>query len=290
MFAHNKQNLELMADMEVLKYTDKRKEYARSIVSVLAHSRNTRPYGRILCMADSSENMRNRIDSIKNADFFKKHKTVIMSVSILLGAALTVMFYPVGFESGNIIDAKGAAAVEKQSSISIGGMNISCKLPWNWTSVNPVIYREEGQPVSDNPLPFGAFETITYLLQDDELIGYIGFSKFEPYTDEIPQEEYHKTVWPYLRLSSFQVWDPFVPVKQTDTGEIGIIDINYMDYDFYDENPGISMAAVPHCESFAIMGYNKEDGVYAAIAFLPDKADRETAAEIIQTMEITCSR
>ncbi|MBQ7903174.1 MAG: M56 family metallopeptidase [Oscillospiraceae bacterium] len=292
---HQRQQIELITDYNVLNRTQQDTAYTTAMVDVLAHNATGVTGHPMLCMTDSVKNMKQRIQNIKHRDFYKKNFnkiTICVSVLFCICWIFLAPTYDTYTPEQPAIykDSHGALAVEKPSSISFGindrHINISCSLPWNWESLGLRHTLVNEVPQSDVPLPLGMFEQTTYLMQDDELIGFIGLSSFEPYTEEIPQEEYHKTVWPQLRLSSFAIWDPFTPVKQTETGEIGLVDINYVDYEYYATHPDTPLADVPHYESFGIMGYNKEDGVYAAIAFLPDKVNRDTALEIARSLEV----
>ena len=283
LFRENRQNMELMADNKALSYTDNHSGYARSMLKILSYCTDSNSANRMLCMADSISNMKKRIASIKQACFFKKNSRKITVASVLLGTCVLLAFYPVKTAdiSPAISDSCGAMAVEKPSSIGVQSLSIECTLPWNWetrtSKLNP-------RPESEIPLPLSQFDYTVDLYQDGELIGYLGMSAFEPYTEEIPAEDYHKTVWPELRLSSMCIWDPFTPIEQTDISETGLVNINYVDYEYLNENPDTVTASAPQFETFGILAYNKEQQMYCGFAFMPDKVSRETAEKIARTI------
>ena len=283
LFRENRQNIELMADNEALTYTDNHTGYARSMLKILSFSTDNNVASRMLCMADSINNMKKRIISIKQARFFKKNNWIIYLVSTILGVCVLMTFEPVKVADipSAITDSYGAMAVEKTSSIGVQSLHIGCTLPWNWETRTSKL---DPRPEGGTPLPISQFDYTVDLYQDNELIGYLGMSTFEPYTEEIPVEDYHKTVWPGLRLSSMCIWDPFIPTDQTEIYETGIADINYVDYEYLNENPDAVTASAPQYKTFGILAYNKEQQMYCGFAFMPDKVSRETAEKIAATI------
>lgn len=137
----------------------------------------------------------------------------------------------------------------------------------------------------DETLPLGEFYTPVYIYNNDKLLGYIGFNVFEPYTDEIEPENYYKTVWPALRISSFFNWEPFTSVIKSDTAETGIADIWYLNPNKIDNHPS-EMANVQILESLGILSYNKQLGVFIGIAFMPDSITREEAQHLAESVKI----
>lgn len=148
--------------------------------------------------------------------------------------------------------------------------------PENWTLKNTK---------GNETTPTGEFYTPVYIYDGDNLIGYIGFNRFEPYTDEIEPEDYYKTVWTPLRLSSFFNWEPYTAVTANETGETGIADIWYLDPDEIDKHPG-ALASVPTLETVGILSYDKKLGVYIGIAFMPNTISREQAEMIAKSVAI----
>lgn len=142
------------------------------------------------------------------------------------------------------------------------------------------------QTKGDETTPTGELHSKVYIYDADKLIGYIGFAIFEPYTKEIEQEQYYKTVYPTLRLPSIAIWDPYTAVKTTDSAETGIVDIWYLDPNEIDNYPG-AMASVPQLETTGILSYDKERKVYIGIAFMPDTVDKAQAEAIAKTVSLT---
>ncbi len=290
LFGKSKQSMEIEVDALVVNHTHQGAAYAKAMVQVLAYNADSQFNRHLMCISDSAENMKKRIENINRKDFFKKYSVTLMITATLFYLVLIGLFFPTvdANEKQQVAfaDEKGAQAVEKRSSIDVQHMNIECTLPWNWTVQSTVT---TPRPETDIPLPPGRFDYTVDLYQDDELIGYIGMSAFEPYTEEIPQEEYHKTVWPGLRLSSMCVWDPFVSLTTTGKCENGLVDIQYVDYEYMAENPGTAVAAAPQYETFGILAYDKEEKMFCGFAFLPGRVSRETATKIALSVTMSNS-
>lgn len=154
----------------------------------------------------------------------------------------------------------------------------SVDLPENWIIQN-------AKPGGEINVP-GDFYTPLPIYDGDNPIGYIGFNIFEPYADEIPQEEYYKTVYPSLRLPSIFHWDPYTPIKTSGTAETGIADIWYLDPEEIDRHPG-AMPSVPQLETIGILSYDKELKVFIGMAFLPDTVTRQQAELIGQSVHLS---
>lgn len=138
----------------------------------------------------------------------------------------------------------------------------------------------------EETLPPGDFYNLLYIYDNDRLAGYIGFNRFEPYTEEIEPELYYQTVWPSLRLSSFFSWEPFASVTRTETSETGIADIWYLDPEEIEKYPG-AVPNIPTIETNGILSYNKELSVYIGIAFMPDSVDREQLENLAESIKIS---
>lgn len=138
----------------------------------------------------------------------------------------------------------------------------------------------------EETVPTGEFYTPLYIYDAEKLIGYIGFNRFEPYTDEIAQEQYYQTVYPNLRLSSMFAWDPYTAVKTTDISETGVADIWYLDAKEINNHPG-AMPDVPSFETIGILSYDKELKVYIGIAFMPETVDKAQAESIAKTVSLS---
>lgn len=126
-------------------------------------------------------------------------------------------------------------------------------------------------------LPMDLYD-LRSIYMDGECIGYLGFCVFEPYEEEIPPEEYYKTVWPGLRLSSSCIWDPFVAVREDENGACGMAEITY-----YEERGGVKT----ECRTQGILAYDKELQVYTGIAFLPGKVQETELAALADSLTFT---
>ncbi len=161
-------------------------------------------------------------------------------------------------------DAQTAATVQLELS-----------LPDGW-SIQAVEQTEEAVP--------GALRTALELSCEGAPMGKVYFASFEPYTDEIPPEEYYKTVYPELRLSRFCVWDPYTPVKgEGGKAETGIAVVSRIDMEH--AQPG-AMAAAPVSESLGILSYDCALKTYVAIEFAPDAVTEAQAREIAQKLSL----
>ncbi len=137
-------------------------------------------------------------------------------------------------------------------------------------------------------LPMSDTEPLQFIYTKDNPdipVGYMFYNGFAPYRDEIRQEDYHKTVWSSLRLSSFFMWDPFTAVRSDETGEAGVVEIHYKDRDEIKNHPG-AMPSVPELDSLGIMVYSIPKRVYAALAFAPDTITQRQAEEIARNIII----
>lgn len=154
---------------------------------------------------------------------------------------------------------------------------LSIDLPDNW-----IIKNEKG----DETVPTRELYSKVFIYDDDKLVGYIGFDLFEPYTEEIEQENYYKTVYPKLRLPSIGFWDPYTAVKTTNISETGVVDIWYLDLSEIDNHPG-AMPDVPSYETNGILSYNKELGVYIGVALMPDMVVQTQVEKIAQSISMS---
>ncbi len=118
--------------------------------------------------------------------------------------------------------------------------------------------------------------------EGETYVGTIGFNRYEPYDGgDIPPEEQYKTVYYELRLSSFEVWDPYTAVRTDDTGESGIANVTYKDQDYMLEHPDVSAAGVPSFETKGILCWNSEITTYVGIRFSPDYPIDDTTLQTI---------
>lgn len=154
---------------------------------------------------------------------------------------------------------------------------VSLTLPEGWSL---------SEKYSGEPLPPAELYTPVYLYNGETLMGYIGFDVFEPYTGEIPPEEYYKTVYPKLRLSSIFCWEPYTAVKTTDNGETGLAEIHYAAPEQIAQHPG-AKAEIPESKADGILCYDKALGVYIGIAFVPNAIDESGIKSIAESVTLS---
>lgn len=121
------------------------------------------------------------------------------------------------------------------------------------------------------------------------LIGEISCESFEPYTGtDVPKEEYYKTVYPSLRLSSIESWtaDYYKVVAGDDNFESALCDVIAKDITKADEYEG-RMAELPTAEFDGILSYNKEQEVFVKIKFEKGYFTEEELEKIAQSIIIS---
>lgn len=147
----------------------------------------------------------------------------------------------------------------------------------------------KGWKISETPgdavMPLGEFYSLRYLFDGDKPVGYIGFDIFEPYTEEVPPEEYYKTVYPKLRLPAFSSWDPYTAVRSTENSETGTVEIHYVDPLLLMSGEGASGNET--LQSNGILCYDKSLGVYVGIAFVPDAVSDEALNTIARSVTVS---
>lgn len=286
-----RQDMELANDEYLLKKLgdDNGAQYAKVLVAVLAQSRNIKFLPGVMCAANDKYTMKRRITMINLSGYFKKHRQIISAVCLMFTMAISCAFLTSCVDDGAngsvskvnlhfpayiVENPNGIMYIERLNSANF---DVKMELPKGWQ------VKMEYDGIS---LPTGELYTPLYLYNGDEPVGYIGFNIFEPYQDEIPQEDYYKTVWATLRLSSVSVWDPFTSVKADGTMESGTVNISYLDPDEIKNHSG-AMADVPMIETNGILAYDKNIQAFVGIAFLPDTVDEATAAAIAQSIEFT---
>lgn len=154
--------------------------------------------------------------------------------------------------------------------------------PQNWT-----LFAKEPDPSAKLYLP-GDFQSPIYLYDVETPIAALGFSTFTPYEDEIEPENYYKTVYPDLRLSSFFQWDPYTAVSRSEDTETGVADIWQLDPSEIENYEG-RLPDCPAIENKGILTYHKGIGVYVGISFAPDVISEEEITELAKSIVIVPS-
>lgn len=137
----------------------------------------------------------------------------------------------------------------------------------------------------DETLPTGEFYTPVYIYESEKLIGYIAFSPFLfDFPDDTPKEGAYPLILPNLSMSSQSQWNPYTAVKAIKNGEVGVVNIEYMDPNDIANHPG-AMPDVDRFTTTGIVAYDIELRVSVAIAFMPDIITEEQATEIAKKVE-----
>lgn len=143
----------------------------------------------------------------------------------------------------------------------------------------------ETRPYDESVYIPGDFSGVLAIYNGNQPVAAIGYSEFTPYEDEIEPENYYKTVYPELRLSSIFGWDEYQPVKTTETGETALAHIWYCD----PKELNNYMGAMPDCpilETNGILAFDKSLQVYVGVAFDPEQITREEVEALAKTLEI----
>ena len=122
----------------------------------------------------------------------------------------------------------------------------------------------------------------------ETLMGVLGCSGYEPYDGEIAPEDEYKSVYSSLRLSSFEIWDPYTPIQTLDYGETGRMEVQYKDAAWAEAHPEVSNAGVPSLETTGLVSFNRELGVYIALRFEPGaEISDDTLDTIARTVRLS---
>lgn len=145
-------------------------------------------------------------------------------------------------------------------------------LPSGWTAALPP-EEERGQSA--------AGFTPVYLMADGEVKAVISYNTFELYEEEIPLEDFYKTVYPFLRLGSLYWWDTYTPIVSTQTTETALATV------FYKEPAdGQDAATWPEVSVPGILSYDQQRLVYIAIQFTDDSLPLEELRSLAKSVSI----
>ena len=292
---YSRQVRELMADAAVVENSTDKNDYAKTIVHLLNLNTGNSTSLYTVSIADSARNMKQRIVNIKRYDFYEKYDYIMGIIFVVLMVVLTLFFAPANANKKDDLPAdfdKGiysntVATPENWVSATVSSADNSvtmyCNIPENWTfGTGGSIDTASGLPVPY--MAFHNYDSSLNIYEDGKLIGYVFFCKFTPYTEEIPTQQYHQTVWTDLRLSSMCIWDPFTSVKQWKTGESGTADIYYTDMEALNRD-NLTNAEAPHYSTKGVLAYDKAKEYYIGFGFAPntvsDRTVRQVAGSIV---------
>lgn len=198
---------------------------------------------------------------------------VILTVALPGGVERTFQLIP-GVDK---IEEQPSTAIrfDVQQRESMMEFRVVAQFPDSW----------ETRPYDESVYLPGNFTDVLAIYDGDTPIAAIGYSEFTPYEDEIEPENYYKTVYPDLRLSSIFGWDEYQPVKVTETGETAVTNIWYNDPKELDNYMG-AMPDCPVLETSGILSYDKDLQVYVGIAFDAEQITQEEVEALAKTLEI----
>ena len=156
---------------------------------------------------------------------------------------------------------------------SIQPFTLHISLPNGWSTALP-LQEERGE----SPAGF----TPVYLMENDTIKAVVSFNTFELYEDEIPSEDFYKTVYAPLRLGSLYRWDDYTPVVSSQSTETALATVYYKE-----EIQGQSAAAWPESTVPGILFYDKDRLIYLAIQFTDDSLSLEQLRPIAQSIKVT---
>ena len=129
------------------------------------------------------------------------------------------------------------------------------------------------------------FYTPMEIYNGDIFIGFIGFDVFTPYEGEIPEDDYYKSVYSSLRLSSMHYLDSYTPVKKTENGETAVATFACMDEGEIENHPD-ARPDVPWIDVPLILSYDEVMRVFVGIQFAEDAVTDEQVAIIANSLII----
>lgn len=157
---------------------------------------------------------------------------------------------------------------------------LKLKLPKKWR-----IQKTEEEEAAT--LPYTDGFTPINLYEGDVLKATVSYNVFDVNSEEeLSQSDYFKAVYLTMRLGSMCRWDPYTPIKTTDTTETAIAVVTYLDPDEIDNYPG-AMPSVSQVEVSGILSYDKEMGVYIAIQFAENAVSDQQVKEIAESVSLS---
>lgn len=145
-------------------------------------------------------------------------------------------------------------------------------LPAGWTAALPPPEERDASAAGFTPV---------YLMADGQVKAIVSYDVFQLYEEEIPLEDFYKTVYPFLRLGSLYWWDTYTPIVSSQTAETALATV------FYKEPvEGQDAAALPETSVPGILSYDKERLVYIAIQFSDDSLPLEELRAVAKSVSI----
>lgn len=119
-------------------------------------------------------------------------------------------------------------------------------------------------------------------MENGEVQAIVCYNTFELYDEEIPPEEFYKTVYAPLRLGSLYRWDDYTPINSSQNTETALATVYYKE-----EVQGQSAAQWPDRTVPGILFYDKERLVYLALQFTDVSLSTQQIRTIAQSIRIS---
>lgn len=154
----------------------------------------------------------------------------------------------------------------------IAPFTLRMDLPAGWTAALPPAEERDESAAGFTPV---------YLMADGQVKAVVSYNVFALYEEEIPLEDFYKTVYPFLRLGSLYWWDTYTPIVSSQTAETALATV------FYKEPvEGQDAAAWPETSVPGILSYDKERLIYIAIQFSDDSLPLEDLRTMAKSVSI----
>ena len=268
-------DMEMSCDETVIKKLgyDIKKEYAASLLSLSTGRRIIG--GTPLAFGEGDTKSR-----IKNVLNYRKPAFWMIGAAIVGVAALWVGLAANPIQNETISVEFPAYTENGLTADETARFEVQLAFPQGW---------EIRQPAADNNQGVGYFSSSflseLQIYQGNVFVGQMGFNSFEPYEDEIPAEDYYKTVYPQLRLGRMYTWDAYRPVHTTEFFEAAVAAVSYLDQAEIEKHPG-AMPEVPVVEALGILAYDKSLKVYIGIQFAEDAVTAQQAEQMAKSIRL----
>ena len=249
---------------------DNRRKYAQSLLDWTTGKKASIGSPLAFGEKDTKERIRN-IMSYQHSRWWGIVAVILVLAALCIGLALNP---PKAQDNLISFPAYQDGKTEYNKQIySIQPFTLHISLPNGWSTALP-LQEERGE----SPAGF----TPVYLMENDTIKAVVSFNTFELYEDEIPSEDFYKTVYAPLRLGSLYRWDDYTPVVSSQSTETALATVYYKE-----EIQGQSAAAWPESTVPGILFYDKDRLIYLAIQFTDDSLSLEQLRPIAQSIQVT---
>ncbi len=264
------QDMEMSCDESVMKHmnTDIRREYSALLLSLATGKKIIA--GTPLAFGEGDTKKR-----IYNVMRYKKAAVWVVTLAVISACVLAVglLTNPNQKPQSAQLDFPAYQDGKKDYNAQvyeITPFQLSIELPEGWEVQLP--------PVSERE---GTIGTPVYLVENGEYRGWIAYNAFELYEEEIPPEEFYKTVYGQLRLGSLYRWDDYTPVYTTENTETALATVYKKQ-----EVAGEAAASWPEIQTPGILSYDKDKLVYIAVEFAENAVSDEQLRAMADSIQI----